>query len=103
MIGQLKKIGVLLQRSNLARNIAILKLYERVRIGTVIFDEDMKEIGKIIEIFGPTISPYARVLLNETTEKFFERFKGKTCFVIVGEEEKVRWRKMPRPRKGRVE
>ncbi len=103
MIGQLKRIGMFLHRSNLASNILIIKLDTRVPIGTVVFDEKMREIGKIIEIFGPTISPYARVLVKDPSITFIDDIKGHSCFTIVGEGERVKWRKMPRPRKGKVE
>jgi len=113
MIGRLKKIGEILHKSNLADNLLIIKLYEFVRPGTIIYDDTMREIGKVIEVFGPVRSPYARVLINNEEKKYIEelldekeahRPKQKLfCYIVTGEEERVRWRKMPRPRKGRIE
>lgn len=102
MIGSLKRIGKILHRSNLARNILIVKLRDRVPLGVIIFDSNLEEIGKIIEIFGPVCSPYARVLINDKVLEKVDQMKGTDCFIVEGEEEKVKWRKMPRPRKGRV-
>ena len=103
MIGALRKVGKILHRSNLTRNILIIKLRERVPLGAIIYDEDMRELGKLIEVFGPVKSPYGRVLLNDSVEEKVEKLKGAPCYVVEGDEEKVKWRKMPRPRKGRVE
>jgi len=103
MIGQLRKIGKILHISNLARNILVIKLYERTRVGVVIYDKEMRELGKIIEVFGPVKAPYARVLLKEGVGVSINELRGTTCYIIEGEEERVKWRKMPRPRKGRVE
>lgn len=102
MIGPLRRIGKILYRSNLARNILIVKLRERVPLGAVIFDSNLEEIGKVIEIFGPVRSPYARVLVDDKVSEKVDQMKGMDCFMVEGEEEKVKWRKMPRPRKGRV-
>ncbi len=103
MIGAIRKIGKILHRSNLAKNILIIKLRERVPVGTIIYDEKMREVGKLIEVFGPVVSPYGRVLLNEDIMAIINEITGRPCYIVEGEEEKVRWRKMPRPRKGRVE
>ncbi len=117
MIGHLKRVGEILHKSNLADNLLIIRLYKFVRPGTVIYDAMMREIGKVIEVFGPVRSPYARVIINEKEKKYVEEllreraeFQKKEqprnrffCYIIQYEEERVRWRKMPRPRKGRVE
>lgn len=102
MTRPLRKVGKILHRSNLARNILIVKLRERVPLGVVIFDDSLEEVGKVIEIFGPVRSPYARVLVEDKMLERVDQMKGIDCFVVEGEEEKVKWRKMPRPRKGRV-
>ena len=114
MIGSLKKVGVLLHKSNLADNIIIIRLREFVKPGTLIYDSNMKELGKIIEVFGPVKAPYARVIINEKEKDYIETLLTQStspnrkksrfpCYIIGGEEEKVKWRKMPRPRKGRIE
>lgn len=116
MIGSLKKVGEILHISNLADDILIAKLEEFVKPGTVIYDGSMRELGVVIECFGPVKSPYARIKINpkekdyiaeflskKTKEPTDENFKQQfSCYVIKGEEERVRWRKMPRPQKGRV-
>ncbi|MCR8453776.1 MAG: hypothetical protein NDP13_02150 [Crenarchaeota archaeon] len=116
MIGPLKKVGEILHISNLTDNILIIKLDEFVKPGTVIYNGFMRELGVVIECFGPTKSPYARVKINSKEKDYIlelldRRAKEQTskdlrqqllCYVIAGEEEKVQWRKMPHPRKGQV-
>jgi len=103
MIGALRKIGKILHKSNLANNILIIKLKERVPLGIIIYDGEMRELGKLIEVFGPVKSPYGRVLLSNNAIEIIDKLRGAPCYMVEGEEEKVKWRKMPKPRKGRVE
>jgi len=40
-----------------------VRLSREVRPGTLIFDDNGKKLGKIIELIGPVKSPYASVAL----------------------------------------
>lgn len=95
MINELKKVGKFLHLSNLTNNILIIRLNEPLRIGTVIYDKKMREIGPIIELFGPVEKPYARIKIKGNIN-LIENILGQDCFVIVGDERPIKWRKMPR-------
>jgi len=43
-----------------SRNI-IVKVENTPRIGETVVDENLKPVGKVFDIFGPTSSPYAAV------------------------------------------
>ena len=94
VVSELKKIGKILHRSPLTQNILIARLNEPVRIGTMIYDATMREIGPIIELFGPVDKPYARIKIKDNVEA--SSILGKDCYMIVGDEVPVRWKKMPK-------
>jgi RNA-binding protein len=55
----LHRIGPVLHISN-TKNI-ILKAANIPRIGDKVIDENLKHVGRVVDIFGPTKSPYVSV------------------------------------------
>ena len=92
---KLKKIGKILHYSPIAPNILIIKTREYLSPGTVVFDSNLREIGVVIETFGPVESPYARVKVNSNDNQT-KYTPNDDVFVITGEKARVKWRKMPR-------
>ena len=99
MINELKKVGKVLHLSNLTKSILIIRLNEPLRIGTIIYDEKMRELGPIIELFGPVDKPYARVKLKDSwISSEIKQVLGRPCYVVLGDEVPVKWRKKPKRR-----
>jgi RNA-binding protein len=55
----LQRIGLVLHISP-SRNI-IAKVESTPRIGEPVVDENLKQVGKVFDIFGPVSSPYAAI------------------------------------------
>jgi RNA-binding protein len=55
----LQRIGLVLHVSP-SRNI-IAKVESTPRIGEPVVDENLKQVGKVFDIFGPVSSPYAAI------------------------------------------
>ena len=58
----LQRIGLVLHVSS-SRNI-ILKAENVPRIGDKVLDENLKPVGMVFDVFGPTSSPYVAVKPN---------------------------------------
>lgn len=72
-------LGEVLHFSKSGRIIAKIENYNlKIRSGLIVIDEKNKKIGKISELIGPVISPYASIIpFNEKTNKI----KGIKVFV----------------------
>jgi RNA-binding protein len=44
---------------------AVVKAQEAPKIGEIVFDENKKPIGRIFDVFGPIISPYVEVEIED--------------------------------------
>ena len=91
---KLKKVGKVLHKSKMAPNIIIAKIKDYLKPGIVVYNMELERIGVVIETFGPVKSPYARIKLDENIEPK----NDEPIFIITGEVEKVRWKKMPKKR-----
>ena len=89
---KIKKIGVALHLSPIAPNVLIAKVNDYLDPGLIVYNDDLEPIGTIIEIFGPTNAPYARIKVEK---KDFHLDEHSPLFIIMGEKKKVIWRKMP--------
>jgi len=78
----------------MAPNVIIAKVNEYLNPGIVTYNIELQRIGVVIETFGPVRSPYARIKLDGNIEPN----DGESIFIITGEVEKVRWKKMPKKR-----
>jgi len=58
----LRRIGQVIQISPSGK--AVIKAEMKPRIGSVVTDERNRQVGKVFDIIGPTISPYVEVDLN---------------------------------------
>lgn len=85
------KIGKILHKSPIAKNIAIGDVKQYIEEGTIVYDKNAEKLGVILEIFGPVTDPYVRIKLEKDD---FE--KGSDIFIIEGEKKKITWRKKPR-------
>jgi len=90
---RIKKVGNILHPSPIAPNIVIAKVSEYLDPGVVVYDDDLKRIGTVIEVFGPVNSPYARIRIDKEIKR--DELTGKRLFVITGEKKRVIWKKMP--------
>ena len=61
-----------------SRNV-IAKTEKTPRIGETVVDENLKPVGKIVDIFGPVASPYATV---KTTMRNPDVLSNKTLYVL---------------------
>lgn len=73
----MQRLGLVLHISP-SRNI-IAKLENTPKIGETVVDENLKPIGKVFDIFGPTSSPYAAIRPS-TSEP--DKLANKTLYVI---------------------
>lgn len=55
----MRRLGQVLHVSR-SRNI-ILRIKNVPKIGATVVDENLKSIGKVVDVFGPVSSPYASV------------------------------------------
>lgn len=55
----MQRLGCVLHISP-SRNI-IVKVEKTPRIGETVVDENLKTVGKILDVFGPVSSPYASI------------------------------------------
>ncbi|RJX15303.1 H/ACA RNA-protein complex protein Gar1 [Candidatus Bathyarchaeota archaeon] len=78
----LKKLGKILHISEATGNLIVKSTYTP-RIGTKVFDGELREIGVVFDILGPTHSPYISVKPTITRKKF-----PKTLFFI--EEKRIK-------------
>ena len=83
-------IGNIKHQSKGNKNL-IITLQADARIGQNVFDKNGKQIGKIFDIFGPVISPYASIKLNDKVE--LGKSKGKPLFLIQSPTRKKKHRK----------
>lgn len=95
---KLKKIGKVLHPSPIAPNILIIRVSEYLPAGTIIYDSKLREIGTVIETFGPVEFPYARIKIIPNFDKNKYEFND-AVFIISGEKTRVKWRKMPKRRR----
>jgi len=79
----LQRLGRVLHVSQ-SRNI-IITIENLPKIGETVVDENLKSIGKILDIFGPVSSPYASV--KPTVQEIGE-FAGKMLYVLPSESRK---------------
>ena len=61
-----------------SRNL-ILKAEKLARVGICVVDGDLKEIGKVMDFFGPVDKPYISVKLNV---KDPEKYVGKVLYTL---------------------
>lgn len=69
----MKKLGKILHISEVTGNLIVKSTYTP-KIGAKVFDGELKEIGVVFDVFGPTNSPY--VSIKPTSNKI----AGKTLF-----------------------
>ena len=53
------QVGVLMHQAKSGR--LIVKLSREVRPGVLLYGEDKRKLGKVVELIGPVKSPYASV------------------------------------------
>jgi rRNA processing protein Gar1 len=69
----------------------IITLQAEARIGQSVFDKTGKPIGKIFDIFGPVMTPYASIKLNADTK--LVKVEGKPLFHSLSTFKKKKRRK----------
>lgn len=57
----------------------VLRTNIRVKAGTQVFDEELRSIGKIFDVFGPVSNPYVSI---EPAIGDVERCVGRSLYVI---------------------
>jgi len=85
------KIGKVLHKSPIAKNIIIGRINTFVEEGTIVYDKEAKKIGAILEIFGPVNKPYARIKVDD-----IKISPDEPIFIIEGDKKAIKWRKMPK-------
>jgi RNA-binding protein len=73
----LQRLGQALHLSS-SRNL-IIKVEHTPQIGEVVVDEEIRPVGKVLDIFGPVSSPYAAI---KPTIREPEKLLNKTFYVI---------------------
>ena len=56
----------------------VLKTNVRAKIGVQVFDEELRPVGKIFDVFGPVSSPYVSI---EPAAGDAERYVGHPLYV----------------------
>jgi len=79
----LQRLGQVLHISP-SRNI-IIKVENLPKIGETVVDENLKPVGKVFDIIGPTTSPYVTV---KSTIREIEKLNDKTLYVLPSERRK---------------
>lgn len=75
-IQQLQRLGLFLHVS--ASKNVIIKVENTPRIGEQVVDENLKLVGKIVDLFGPVSSPYVAV---KPMTRDPEKLKNKMLYV----------------------
>ncbi|MFH0897201.1 MAG: Gar1/Naf1 family protein [Candidatus Bathyarchaeota archaeon] len=57
----------------------ILRTKTKVRTGTQVLDEDLRSIGKIVDIFGPVKNPYVSV---EPVVNALKNYVGRPLYIL---------------------
>lgn len=78
MTGDLQRLGRVVHVSR-SRNI-IIKVDNIPKIGSKVVDENLKSVGKVLDIFGPVSSPYASV--KPKTEEIEKSMDKKRLYVL---------------------
>lgn len=73
----MERIGKVLHVSS-SKNI-VLKAETHAQIGDKVVDENLRQIGRIFDIFGPVSAPYVSV---KTDEENLHSFAGRTLYVV---------------------
>jgi RNA-binding protein len=71
-----------------SRNI-IVKTENTPKIGEAVVDENLKQVGKIFDIFGPVSSPYASI---KPTHPNLEGLTNKTLYISPPRGERRRYK-----------
>ena len=79
----MQRLGRVLHVSQ-SRNI-IIKIEKALKIGETVVDENLKPVGKILDVFGPVSSPYASV---KTAIQESKKLTGKTLYVLPSKRRK---------------
>jgi RNA-binding protein len=79
----LQRLGQALHISP-SRNI-IIKIQNMPRIGEAVVDENLKPVGRVFDIFGPVVAPYASLRPTITQP---ERLLNKTVYVLPSKRRK---------------
>ena len=69
-----------------SRNV-VIKIENIPGIGETVVDENLRPVGKILDIFGPVTSPYAAV---KPTIREHEKLTDKMLYVLPSERERRR-------------
>jgi len=72
------KLGIVIHVSK--NNKLILRTKIKVKIGVRVLNEELKSVGKILDVFGPKKKPYVSIepSINEA-----EQFVGKPLYIIM--------------------
>jgi RNA-binding protein len=83
----LQRLGLVLHVSP-SRNI-IVKTESTPKIGETVVDENLKQVGKVFDIFGPVSSPYASI---KPTLTKLEGLANKTLYISPPRGERRKYR-----------
>jgi rRNA processing protein Gar1 len=75
----LRRLGKIIHASKSRSLIVKLEKPNPPKLGSKVFDEKLKEIGIVTDVFGPVSSPY--VSIKPSTVKL-ENYIGKTVYVL---------------------
>jgi len=67
-----------------SRNI-VIKVEDVPRIGETVVDENLRPVGKILDVFGPVSSPYTTI---KPTIREPEKLTNKTLYVLPSKRRK---------------
>jgi rRNA processing protein Gar1 len=76
---KLRRLGKILHASKSRSLIAKLEKPNPPKLGSKIFDEKLKEVGIVTDVFGPTSSPY--ISIKPLTNKL-EIYVGKVVYSL---------------------
>ncbi|KON34386.1 MAG: hypothetical protein AC479_00535 [miscellaneous Crenarchaeota group-6 archaeon AD8-1] len=63
----------------------IIEIKKPNKIGTIVVDENLKMVGKIFDIIGPTVSPY--IIIKPTIKKP-EKLVGEKVYSIISKKKR---------------
>jgi len=67
----------------------ITKIENIPRIGETVVDENLKTVGKILDIFGPVSSPYATI---KPATRELEKLTNKMLYVLPSKGERRKYK-----------
>ena len=81
----MQRIGPVLHISP-SRNI-VIKTEKTPKIGETVVDDNLKPVGKVVDVFGPVVSPYASI---KPSVRDPEKLMNRTLYMLPSRGERRR-------------